>query len=162
MGLFGRDTQQSSADSTTAQHRPGPGSAAASATTNVAAGTRIEGTISGSSNVTVEGEIEGTVNISGNFHVAKSGTVKASVRARTVTVSGRVDGDLSSDEKIQLEPTAVVHGNLVSPRILILDGAELQGQVVMSKPSAPDQSPPEKKTTGKVTSDKIPAPAKKK
>ncbi len=35
---------------------------------------------------------------------------------------------------------------LVSPRILILDGAELQGQVVMSKPTSPDLSPPEKKS----------------
>ncbi len=163
MGLFGRDTQPSPATPTGAQQRPGPRiQGAPSATTTVAAGTRIEGTLTGSSNVTVEGELEGAVAISGTFHVAQSGQVKASVRARNVTVSGRVDGDLSSDEKIQLEPSGVVHGNLVSPRILILDGAELQGQVVMSKPTGAAPETAGKKPVADETSDKKSGQAKKK
>ncbi|MCD4749623.1 MAG: polymer-forming cytoskeletal protein [Thermoanaerobaculales bacterium] len=133
MGLFGRDSQPSppiSQPSPKAAHSGGPQVEA----TIIARGTRFEGKLSGATGITIDGELDGTIAISGNLQISVSGRVKATVRARSVSVSGHVTGDIAADEKIQLEESAVVQGDLCSPRILIMEGATLQGKVEMNKP----------------------------
>jgi len=109
---------------------PLPGS-----TTTIAEGTKISGEINGSTDVRIEGEFEGSVTISGIVFVGGTGKVKASIHAATVTVAGRVDGDIFGDQIVELEPTAVVTGNLLAPKILIREGASLQGRVEMASPA---------------------------
>jgi cytoskeletal protein CcmA (bactofilin family) len=133
MGLFGRDAQ-------TQNLRPSqektftPVSNPGSATTTIAKGGKFSGDITGSSDLRVEGEFEGTVAISGSAFVAESGQVQASIRAARGMVAGQVDGNVFGDELIELEPTAVVKGDLLAPKILIREGASLQGRVEMASP----------------------------
>jgi cytoskeletal protein CcmA (bactofilin family) len=57
------------------------------------------------------------------------------VHGKTVTVAGTVTGDITADDRIELEPSARVDGNITAPRILIQDGATFRGQVNMKEPS---------------------------
>ena len=66
--------------------------------------------------------------------VAPRGRVDATVHGRVVMVAGRVIGDITADEKIELEPTAQVDGDITAPRILIRDGATFRGKVNMKPP----------------------------
>jgi cytoskeletal protein CcmA (bactofilin family) len=66
--------------------------------------------------------------------VAARGRVDATVHGRVVMVAGRVIGDITADEKIELEPTAEVDGDITAPRILIRDGATFRGKVNMKPP----------------------------
>lgn len=87
----------------------------------------------------IEGKVKGTIDISGQLLVAADGTVEAKVSASTVTVAGEVVGDILAAEKIELEPTAKVQGNITAPKILINEGATFDGQVAMKdgKPKPP-------------------------
>ena len=144
MGLFGRDTQTQTPRATqshTNQSRgPQPGS-----TTTIAEGTRVSGEITGSSDLRIEGEFDGSISISGLVFVAETGQVKTSIRASKVTVAGRVDGDIFGDLLIELEPSAVVTGDLLAPKILIREGASLQGRVEMASPPGTSQGADSKK-----------------
>jgi len=135
MGLFGRDSQtnrpqQGQVNRTSSPSSPSPGS-----TTTIGEGTKISGEIHGSTEIRIEGEFEGSIAISGIVFVGGTGKVKASVHAATVNVAGRVDGDIFGDQIIELEPSAVVTGNLLAPKILIREGASLQGRVEMASPA---------------------------
>jgi len=133
MGLFGRDSQTKTDRPTQSLKTPSSGPRTGTLTT-IAEGTKISGDIGGSSDLRIEGEFEGSISISGIVFVAGSGQVRTSIRAAKVVVSGRVDGNIAGDQMIELEPTAVVNGDLLAPKILIREGASLQGRVEMASP----------------------------
>lgn len=151
MGLFGRESQSNTNPQTQSMRTASPVQQAASSTT-IAEGSKVSGEITGSNDVRIEGEIQGSVSISGNVVVAESGKVRTSIRAARVVVSGQVDGDIFGDQMIELEPTAVVNGDLLAPKILIREGASLQGRVEMASPpqatAVPKGSKAKSKTKG--------------
>ncbi len=135
MGLFGRDERTSEGSSRpsspAATPSQGPVARAGAALTVIAKGCRVDGRISGAGDVHVEGELHGEVATSATLIVAEEGRVEATLHARAVVVAGRVSGDVSADERIELKPTANLTGNIGAPRILIHDGATFEGQVEM-------------------------------
>ncbi len=134
MGLFGRDTQTNNPQNGLVQGGSSP-SHLPTSTTTISEGTMISGEISGTTDIRIEGDFEGTITISGIVFVGGTGKVRAGIHAATVTVAGRVDGDIFGDQTVELEPTAVVTGNLLAPKILIREGASLQGRVEMASPA---------------------------
>jgi cytoskeletal protein CcmA (bactofilin family) len=95
---------------------------------------QIEGTLSGTGEITVDGRVRGSIDGKDEVVIAARGRVDATVHGRTVVIAGRVIGDITADQKIELEPTAQVDGDMTSPRILIKDGATFRGKVNMKPP----------------------------
>ena len=100
----------------------------------IAASILVEGTLSGSGQILVDGRVRGSIEGQDEVMVASRGRVDATVHGRIVMVAGRVVGDITADEKIELEPTAEVDGDITAPRILIRDGATFRGKVNMKPP----------------------------
>jgi len=69
-----------------------------------------------------------------------------------VAIAGTVVGDVTADEKIELEPTARVEGNITAPRILIRDGATFKGQVNMKDP---ERRPPVRTSSARKGHDAV-------
>jgi len=141
MGLFGRDDRS---QATTKPQEPSPAARPASQpapasgeTTLIARSTTFEGTIKGSGDIRIEGRITGTVDASGRLLIAESGRARARLHARTVVVSGTVEGDVTADERIELQPSATLTGNITAPKIQIHEGATFEGEVRMAKPDRP-------------------------
>lgn len=136
MGIFGRDEQDPDQQAAVPSPRPGTPAVPASAgdRTIVARPTVVEGRLSGSGEIIVNGMVKGTIDGEGGVTVAEQGRIEATVHGRTVAIAGTVVGDITADEKIELETTARVEGNITAPRILIRDGASFRGQVNMKDP----------------------------
>jgi cytoskeletal protein CcmA (bactofilin family) len=100
----------------------------------IARPSKIEGRISGSGEIVVNGLVNGTIEATGTVRVAGQGRVEATVHGKIVSVAGTVTGDITADERIELETSARVEGNITAPRILIKDGANFRGQVNMKDP----------------------------
>jgi cytoskeletal protein CcmA (bactofilin family) len=138
MGIFGRDEQTSPADPARPAgppHEPTVTPGDRESRTVIARPTRIEGRILGSGEILIDGEVEGAIEGTGTVQIAEHGGVEASVHARNVVVAGRVKGNISANQRIELQPSAFVEGNITAPRILIRDGATFKGQVMMKEPS---------------------------
>ena len=138
MGLFGRDDQPSDAKTETnrpqsrpATTTPPPGT---SNRTVISQKIKIDGTVSGTGEIIVNGYVHGQIEGAGTIHVAEDGRVEATVHATNVVVAGQVTGNVTADERIELEQSARVNGDITAPRILIRDGAAFRGQVNMRKP----------------------------
>jgi cytoskeletal protein CcmA (bactofilin family) len=95
-------------------------------------GIRFQGELLGDEDVLVEGRVEGRVKISKAFRVGPRGLVRAEVAAATVVIAGRVVGNVSADERVELLPTASLEGDIHSPRIVIGEGARFTGRIDMS------------------------------
>jgi cytoskeletal protein CcmA (bactofilin family) len=138
MGFFGRDDRpQTSPQNAGGQpSRPGapPPSIPSTDRTVIADTILVEGTLSGSGQILVDGRVRGSIEGKDVVVVASRGRIDAAVHARVVMVAGRVVGNITADEKIELEPTAQVDGDMTAPRILIKDGATFRGKVNMQPP----------------------------
>ena len=80
----------------------------ASGTTFIGPNITIEGTLSGNEPVVVEGTIRGNVNLASDLRVGTNARIEATVHARTVLIEGKLTGDVSADERVELVATASV------------------------------------------------------
>lgn len=97
----------------------------------------IKGELSGNEDLTIEGTVEGKISLTDNsVIVGADGRVTANVFARTITITGKVEGDVTATERIEITASGSVKGNLRAPRLVITDGAFFQGSVEMGKPTA--------------------------
>ncbi len=60
-------------------------------------------------------------------------------------VGGRVHGQIRADERAELLASASVQGNVTAPKVVIAEGAQLQGNVAMSAAEASPAPPVQKK-----------------
>jgi len=92
----------------------------------------INGDISGSENLIIEGKVKGQIRLgSHEVTVGKTGEVNADVAAKMIRVAGKVNGDLTGKEKVIISSTGNVRGNIVTPRMLLEDGAVFKGSIDM-------------------------------
>jgi cytoskeletal protein CcmA (bactofilin family) len=94
--------------------------------------TRIKGEITGDENVSVEGHVEGSIKITRDLHVGTGGSVRATVSAHSVVVAGELTGDCQATQRVQIEATGRMTGNIRAPRVVIVEGATFRGSSDMS------------------------------
>ena len=111
-----------------------------SSKTVIGSGSRVVGDLISDEEVLLEGQIEGKVRGERSVTVAAGGEVQGDLAARSVVVGGRVRGHIIAAERAELTSTAVVHGSVQAPKIIIAEGAHLQGNVAMSAEDAAPES----------------------
>jgi cytoskeletal protein CcmA (bactofilin family) len=80
----------------------------------------------------VDGHLVGTVTSeAGTLIVGTSGIVDANIAVAAATINGAVNGDIVATEKLHLGRTARVLGNIQSPRLIVEEGAILEGSCTM-------------------------------
>ena len=104
---------------------------AAQGGTFIGANITIDGTVSGSEPMIIEGSVRGKVNLSADLRVGAKARVEATVHARNVMVEGRLTGDVSADDRVELVSSATVDGNIKAPKIIVAEGAKFRGSVDM-------------------------------
>ncbi|MCO6510423.1 MAG: polymer-forming cytoskeletal protein [Aridibacter famidurans] len=83
----------------------------------------------------VDGQLTGKVaSEDGMLIIGSTGQVDADISVASATISGAVNGDITVTEKLELGRTARVVGNIRTPRLLIEDGAVLEGSCSMVQP----------------------------
>ncbi len=97
----------------------------------------VKGELSGSEDLYVDGEVEGSVELRDhNLTVGPNGRVRANINAKEVVIHGKVDGNISGSDRVELRKSAVLVGDIVTRRIIIEDGAYFKGGIDVSKDSA--------------------------
>jgi cytoskeletal protein CcmA (bactofilin family) len=96
--------------------------------------TTLTGTLTGDRPVRVEGTVRGSIDLAAALEIAGTAVVEASVRATVVRVAGTVVGDVEAAERVELAPTARVKGDITAPALHVVEGALLDGRVIMRRP----------------------------
>jgi cytoskeletal protein CcmA (bactofilin family) len=104
---------------------------------NIGKSITIKGDLSGNEDLQIDGTVEGRIDLPNNqLTIGAEGRVKAEVHAKAVIVVGHVTGNLSAADRIQVEATGIVDGDVKAPRLVIQEGAMLNGGVEMSSASS--------------------------
>jgi cytoskeletal protein CcmA (bactofilin family) len=112
--------------------------------TIIGKGTNIEGTVNIDGATRIDGNINGKLSSNDVVTVGATGVVKAEIKAKTIIVGGRVEGNLIASEKVELQAKSELIGDITSKSLLIEHGAIFQGSSKMkegSTISTPSQMP---------------------
>lgn len=94
----------------------------------LSADVEIKGSIKFQNELTVDGKVEGEINSSGALTVGENSEIKGEIRTKSVTVLGKVHGNITVEERCELKGRAVLHGDLKATRLVIEDGATFVGK----------------------------------
>jgi cytoskeletal protein CcmA (bactofilin family) len=101
----------------------------------------IKGEITGSESLFIDGKVEGSINIPGNrVTVGRNGQVAANINAREIVVLGKVRGNISATDRVDIRAEGALTGDVAAARISIEDGAFFKGGIDIRKPDAKSPS----------------------
>ncbi|MEM7100832.1 MAG: polymer-forming cytoskeletal protein [Pseudomonadota bacterium] len=101
--------------------------------TLIAGHTEVVGDVRFEDQLYVSGKVVGNLlsdNDKATLIVGEDGTVVGEIRVSNVVVNGLVEGDIYSDQKIELAPQAKVRGNIFYKVIEMQLGAVVDGQLM--------------------------------
>jgi cytoskeletal protein CcmA (bactofilin family) len=93
---------------------------------------QINGDLRGDEDLRIEGDVSGTVELRNSaLTIGKEGKVKAGVYAKSIVVDGETTGDLYATECVSVHANARVQGNIIAPKVSIVEGAHFKGSIEM-------------------------------
>lgn len=97
----------------------------------------IKGELTGNEDLTIDGTVEGKIDLKEHhLTIGKGGRIKADLHAKTITIIGEVVGHIMAEEKVDLQATGRLQGDIIAPRLSIADGAHFKGSVDMDRKAA--------------------------
>ncbi len=100
----------------------------------------IKGEVTGSESLYIDGRVEGSINLSGNrVTVGRNGVVAANINAREIVVLGKVRGNLTASDRVDIRSDGSLTGDVVAARISIEDGAFFKGGIDIRKAGKPEE-----------------------
>lgn len=95
----------------------------------------IKGEVTGSESLYIDGKVEGSIQLPGNrVTIGRNGQVAANINAREVVVLGKVRGNLTASDRVDIRNEGSLTGDVVAQRISIEDGAFFKGGIDIRKP----------------------------
>ncbi len=89
----------------------------------------VVGYVHSSGVVKVCGTVHGDVLADAQLLVAKGGRVEGDVCGREVVLNGEVHGSVVAETRVELQGSAVIHGDITTPRLMIHEGAAVDSDV---------------------------------
>ena len=100
-------------------------------------GLMIKGEITGTESLFIDGKVEGSITLPGNrVTVGRNGQVAASISAREIVVLGKVRGNVSATDRVDIRAEGALTGDVAAARISIEDGAFFKGGIDIRKPDS--------------------------
>ena len=100
----------------------------------------IKGEVTGSESLYIDGRVEGSIHLPGNrVTVGRNGVVAANITAREAVILGKVRGNVTATDRVDIRNEGSLTGDVVAQRISIEDGAFFKGGIDIRKPNASDK-----------------------
>lgn len=93
--------------------------------------TEIEGDIRFSDSFRIDGKFKGKILSGQKLIIGESGELEADVDVGSIFVNGKVKGSMNASERIEVFALGRVTGKIVTPKLLIEEGAFFQGSCQM-------------------------------
>lgn len=107
----------------------------------ISSGMRITGDVETSGVLKVDGEINGSIVGARQVLLGSGGTVRGNVAGGEVVIAGAVEGSVTATDRLELQISASVIGDIDTKSIVVVEGARINGQVRMSAGTAARAEP---------------------
>jgi cytoskeletal protein CcmA (bactofilin family) len=100
-------------------------------TTTIGKGSVIEGNIETFGNIRVEGKVLGNLKSKSKVAIGNAAFVEGTILAQNAEIEGEVKGLVQISEVLILKATALIHGDIITNKLIIEAGATFNGQCKM-------------------------------
>lgn len=114
----------------------------------------IEGNIITSGNLRIDGQFIGKLQSKSKVVVGPTSKVQGHITAKYAEISGRVKGNIQTEALLIVRNTAIIEGDLFTPKLVFEEGARFDGKCTMTNITYPrtpsnDQVKPVSAPTGR-------------
>ncbi len=103
---------------------------------------KFKGELSAEEDFILQGSLEGSISNPQCVTVGIEGSVVGDIKARVITIDGKIEGDLYGNESVVVHESGRVTGNIYAPRVGIVEGAYFNGRIEMAaKPTVARVAP---------------------
>ena len=101
---------------------------------NIGKSISIRGDLTGNEDMMIEGQVEGKVDLPNNqLTVGANGHVKAEIHAKGIVIIGHVVGNVFGLERVEIQATGRVEGDVTAPKLVVAEGAQINGAIQMTQ-----------------------------
>ncbi len=103
---------------------------------------KLESVLGSNSNFKGELNVKGTLRVDGTVdgqleadHVilSESAMVKGTIKARKIIIGGKMEGNVSAQELVEIKSKGEVQGDIFTRKLAIIEGGEVNGKIEMKK-----------------------------
>jgi cytoskeletal protein CcmA (bactofilin family) len=102
----------------------------------------ITGDLETDGSLRIDGKLEGTIRRADTVVIGVGAKMTGDLHAREVIIGGTVTGNVFASERAELQPTAIVTGNLVTQVVLVQEGGVVNGRIEMRPPESMSAAAP--------------------
>jgi len=100
-------------------------------------GVKIEGKIETAGTFRIDSAMKGTLVSDDSLILGENANVEGEIIGNRVVIAGRFDGSIRAKGRVEIQPSAVVTGEIHSPCVVIEPGAIFDGHCHMPAPAEP-------------------------
>lgn len=82
-------------------------------------------------NLRINGKFTGSLETKGTLSIGSKAVIAANIDGDNIVIAGKIDGNITAHKMLTLMPTAVLKGDISTPKLNIVEGAILQGKCQM-------------------------------
>ncbi len=102
-------------------------------------GSKVSGKLTFEGPARIDGQVDGEISAKDSVIIGESAVVTAQIKAASIIVAGKVSGDITASQRIEIRPSAKVLGNLTSPVLVVHEGAVFEGHCAMQPEGAREE-----------------------
>ena len=94
-------------------------------------GSRVSGQLSFHGPARIDGSVDGEIQCQGTLTIGEGAEIRAKISGHVVIIRGKVEGNVTAKEKVELAAPAKLIGNVDTPRLIIAEGVVFDGNCAM-------------------------------
>jgi len=102
----------------------------------------LKGTLRFNGEMTFDGKIEGDILSEGSLALGDNAVVKGNIAVNSVVVRGKITGNVTAKEKIDIKSRTELFGNIKAARLAMEEGVTFVGQTEVNPGKAAPTPPP--------------------
>ncbi len=103
----------------------------------------LKGTLKFTGELTFDGKLDGDINSEGSLTLGENAVVKGNINVNTVVMRGKINGNVTAREKIEIKSKTELFGDVRAPKLVIEEGVTFVGKTeVNPNKVAPSAAPP--------------------
>jgi cytoskeletal protein CcmA (bactofilin family) len=109
----------------------------------------IKGNLKFSGELALDGKLDGEIHTDGTLHLGESAVINGNINAQSVVVRGKVHGNITAKEKIEIKSKAELFGDIRASKLVIEEGVTYVGKTEVNPnkvaptltPARPNETP---------------------
>jgi len=106
----------------------------------------LKGTLKFAGELTFDGKLDGDINSEGSLNLGDNAVIKGNINVNTVVVRGKINGNVSAREKIDIKSKTEMFGDIRAPKLVVEEGVTFVGKSEVNPnkvtPAAPAPAAP--------------------